>query len=129
MRMNREIKFRAWNKKHKEFYYSHSKKKEVISEYQKLEIFFKVVQEYKNEFEFPNQFTGLKDKNGKEIYEGDILSPSLREVLWRKGEYGDGDGWYTESHKLKTGYWSLSKTQTENSEIIGNIYENRELLG
>lgn len=74
------------------------------------------------------QFTGLHDKNGKDVFEGDILSPGLREVSWQRGEFGMGDGWYTESHELKTGYWTLSKTQTEDSEVIGNIYENPEFI-
>lgn len=75
------------------------------------------------------QFTGLKDRSGVEIYEGDILSPGLREVSWQQGAYSMGDGWYTQSHELKTGYWTLSKTQTEDAEVIGNIYQNPELLG
>lgn len=74
------------------------------------------------------QSTGLKDKNGKEVFVGDIIKCTrgcLHEVYIEK-EYG-GTYWggmpavYLKD--LGEGYaW------TEHEEIIGNIYENRELL-
>ena len=74
------------------------------------------------------QSTGLKDKNGKEVFVGDIIKCTrgcLHEVYIEK-EYG---GTYIGGMPaiylkgLREGYaW------TEHEEIIGNVYENRELL-
>ena len=72
------------------------------------------------------QFTGLKDKFGKEIYEGDILEitnqtselkGSKVSVVFKEGCFCDG--YYG---------WRLSQHKEYNLEIIGNIYENPELL-
>ena len=81
------------------------------------------------------QFTGLLDKNGKEIYEGDILKSELgkiSEVQWvnenigvNGGEYGIGYvGWIADFYGDK----SDCGLNEWNIEVIGNIYENPELL-
>jgi len=66
------------------------------------------------------QYTGLKDKNGKEIYEDDILIDHLGQhlqVIFEAGCFLDG---------LLLNEIYLS---SDTSEIIGNIHENPELLG
>jgi uncharacterized phage protein (TIGR01671 family) len=60
------------------------------------------------------QYTGLHDKNGKEIYEGDIL---------RFNKLVYACSW----ENLKSG-WNIGELNAETSEVIGNIYENPELL-
>ena len=72
------------------------------------------------------QFTGLKDKNGKEIYEGDII---IIHANKRRPEY-IGQVVYTEKDTLfeiaigKNDWMPIETT----NEVIGNIYETPELL-
>ena len=69
------------------------------------------------------QFTGLHDKNGKEIYEGDILEDTLgRKKLV---EYYKDGFWLNAS--LEGAEWCLRHVNSS-SKIIGNLYENPELL-
>ncbi|KQL21763.1 hypothetical protein AN957_02890 [Cytobacillus solani] len=67
------------------------------------------------------EFTGLKDKNGKEIYEGDIIALPYKRTFPELG---------LQNHTVifKNGYFSCSDYNTYASEVIGNIYENPELL-
>jgi len=73
--------------------------------------------------EFIVQSTGIKDKNGKEIYEGDIL----------KGVGGQGevifyDGAFMGQYEDEDFVLNLLETRDRKLEIIGNIYENPDLL-
>jgi uncharacterized phage protein (TIGR01671 family) len=76
------------------------------------------------------QYTGLKSSNGKEIYEGDVISRigHVGKVIWFEDGYfvewfdgkdKDFEGFYP--------YWSELKL-VKDGEIIGNIYENPELI-
>lgn len=69
------------------------------------------------------QFTGMLDKNGKEIYEGDLLRRQFR-VYWIV-EFCNGE--WRANPKHKTGLY-LSYDQFQETEIVGNIYENSDLL-
>ena len=79
------------------------------------------------------QFTGLYDKNGKEIYEGDIIgchNPSIKHLIFyneKQGRFmaalnGDIENDFVGVCGLDDSRWNASK------EVIGNIHDNPELL-
>lgn len=74
------------------------------------------------------QYTGLKDKNNKEIYEGDILSDgnvkNLYKVIFENGSFRTEYKGDFEEYSF-----DLIDVVAQGCEVVGNIYENPELLG
>lgn len=116
----REIKFRAWDIEMKRYVYPELWDNKMPTNWKQFFIL--------------EQFTGLYDKNGKEIYEGDIVNhgdnfPSVvkydeKECAFRlfedKPKYARGYRFYPRDHEINA--------YTSPIEIIGNIHENPELV-
>ena len=121
----REIKFRVWDSKVKELNYESAT--EILLNVQ-LGVYKKSV--YKDyPFSFM-QYTGLKDKKGVEIYEGDVVKSTLprnkffddiAKVVFRKGSF------MMKSVEFEDETSCLIDSE-QFIEVIGNIYESSELL-
>lgn len=117
--MNREIKFRAWSQLGDEMLYQADLRHLALAEFE-LESNLVWL-----------QYTGLKDKNGVEIYEGDVIRckmtfeggflPHIGQIVYD-----------TEHGAFATlnlgGVTLLHNHLLSSAEIIGNIYENPELM-
>lgn len=132
----REIKFRAWDKKEKKMYYDVQNTYDfMINNGGCFEESFKDVLEYDNYVVM--QYTNCYDINGKEIYEGDIIrleGVDDREIgsTWEhigKIEYKRGAFFVCYFDYYADGDEELiCDAQVEFGTVIGNIYENKELL-
>lgn len=110
----RELKFRVWDKLEKEWCSFHP---QICSGGVKGAFEFSGSQ-YQRKNLVILQYTGLKDKSGKEIYEGDILK--LEDII-EEIRYEDDSGGYI----FLDDFASLF---VGNATIVGNIFENPELL-
>ena len=124
--MNREIKFRAWHNNAKKYmselclYLDTGELGDVSECFHNLE---------NKEDYVLEQFTGLTDKNGKEIYEGDIIK-----AIYPNAQFAN------EAEQITVVKWAYDRWAFNNKtagfyfssllypEVIGNIHENPELL-
>lgn len=123
--MTRPIKFRAWQKTHKymttdismstsydeqRFYYTQADDGIAIDEDWVL-----------------MQFTGLRDKDGKDIYEGDIIADAYGswEVFFNNSAFGLK---IKKSPKARQYILGIKSRVECGAKVVGNIYENPELL-
>ena len=132
----REIKFRAWDKNDKRIFID----PQMIDFYNKKIGYMQYQTEYMTdtsysipvgfeEFEYSElmEWTGLYDKNGEDIYEGDILFESFGEkyykVVFENGSFrAEFKGDFEEYS------FDLIDVVAQGCKIVGNIYENPELL-
>lgn len=133
--MSREIKFRAWDKKERDW------TKHIYPCFNDV---WAITIKPQWEDIIIMQFTGIKDKKGKEVYEGDIVilhdaferpeydtsskTDLIAQVIWYDS------GWHIKyNYENKRGYEldyfaKDSDNNPEDFEVIGNIYKNPELL-
>lgn len=123
----RDIKFRVWSKESKKMYLPKKGCDFLVRIDGEYFVDEDIVENVglipvKKDDSVLMQYTGLKDKNGKEIYEGDIVKVNgeLMEVFFKDGYFGWG--------KEHSGAYSFDPFGAEQLEIIGNIYENPNLL-
>lgn len=125
--MSGKIKFRAWDKENQEWADGHFWMKKVHVDY--LLISKPSVMEMFHENYELMQFTGLLDANGKEIYEGDIVDfidlPAGEEALCTGQVIFEEFGWHFTNSITES---SLSCYESQYLCVVGNIYENPELL-
>lgn len=143
--MQDRFKFRAWNKRDKRMIYNAEDVYDgylsgwcgVVGKENNNDGWISCFGEYLGRDEYViMQSTGLKDKNGKLIYEGDMLKTDLKRpyniVVFRNGMF------MIECEHTTGIYYDLfcgvcddlrKDIDSVSFEIIGNIYENKELLG
>ena len=88
------------------------------------------IDQYSVKLETVGQYTGLTDKNGKKIFEGDILEGDLEDSLdpgakWRSEVIWGKFGWNCKGNKISL---PMDEYDIREGEVIGNIHDNPELL-
>jgi uncharacterized phage protein (TIGR01671 family) len=133
--MKREIKFRAWDKVHECYLYDVQGAYDMLSGCVKYEDGEDAVYDEEcfagfldNEQYIVEQYTGLHDKNGREIYEGDVLDIGLRNQDGKPVIAPVSYETYAAGYVLDNGGNGIWQRLTKDCEVIGNIFEDKQLL-
>ncbi len=135
----REIKFRGYNKECNKWVYWYLVKRDkdwiIVTDAKAVNNRIASVEFYVVDEKSIWQYTWLKDKNWREIYEGDIVK--IINKNWSSPAYGVGclvvisyfcRKWWTYCWFWYAGWLSLTYNKAKWLEIVGNIYENPKLL-
>ena len=122
----RKIKFRFWSPAGKAF----------VRDYKYNGLVDELFDEKEYDVLIPQQFTGLIDKNGTEIYEGDLINFSCNYTVDLSDtdiiEYKNCEVYYDEEYAGfffgKDGHQMLDKIMPETLEVIGNVNLNNDIL-
>ena len=126
----REIKFRIWDINERKFVVNETDRlgygdtKKCMSE--RVDFENNSVEINADESYILSEYTGLKDMDGKEIYEGDIIKflNGIFEVIWCNEKAS-----FMLKNKEYKEFLNFIYENNNGMEIVGNIYENPELLG
>ena len=128
----REIKFRGFSKTFTEnewfngdlIHYDENTFYIMEQNYRSWDIPYSGIEVHKESI---GQYTGLKDKDGKEIYEGDILEFSKGGIMYVEWD-DDFKIFVLTDPRINLKNGSIGNWYVEKTKIIGNIFENKELL-
>jgi uncharacterized phage protein (TIGR01671 family) len=143
----REIKFRAWDKEEKVMWQPLTLDQIIRADWEFETKPYEYTLPWKDYMWSQHdktvwmQFTGLKDKDGEEIYEGDVIEfsepsnvsdwsdpdPSRRVVQW-DSENSRFTFYWIDGSLQTSGYTYCEKNTEKIMSVIGNIYENPDLL-
>ena len=126
----REIKFRMWNKQHKEMYNDPINMMEEDSPINSIFI--------EDDFSVLMQYTGMNDRDGKYIYEGDILSQYFCDMiprffgeekqLWDQGNHIGEVIYAKDCYRINDTTNETLHKIFKDCVVIGNIYENKDIM-